>query len=88
MCVFLDRIVVGASEAEVSQFYVEVLAIDQNVLRLQISVEDTIGVAVVEGQQQLEDYGLYFVRGHDLSFHVLLEVAVDVLEDELQLVLT
>ncbi len=45
MSVLFDRVVVGPGKSEVSEFYSEVLPVDQDVLRLEIPMNDSVGMA-------------------------------------------
>lgn len=88
MGVGLDREAEGACEAKVSKLDVTVL-VDEEVLRLQIAVHDSVRVAVGCCLQDLIREALDLVRGQRSAHlsHVLLEVVVAVLKDEVELVL-
>ena len=73
----------GARQPEVGEL--ELAArIDEQVLRLEVAVQYLLGVAVGEAAQQLEEEQAYVAHAHDVGavVHVLLEVALEVLEDE------
>lgn len=53
MCVCSERDAESSSQTEVSQFQITGL-VDEQVLGLEISVKDTVGVAVVNSSEQLE----------------------------------
>jgi len=48
MSVLSKRIGVDTSQPEVSEFDIEGISLNQNVLRLEITVNDAIGVTVLE----------------------------------------
>jgi len=60
--------------------------VDEQVLGLEVSVEDAALVAVVEAPQQLEEEEAHVVRAEHVAalVHVLLQVAVQVLEHQRQ----
>lgn len=94
----------GPSKTEIRQFQVAVL-IDEKILRLEVAVEDAVGVAVPDALNQLAHELLDNVRpetqvlhigirerlattalAHRQRLHVLLQVQVQILEDEVKLV--
>lgn len=64
--------------------------IDEQVLWFEVAVDDPPGVAVVESVAELVEEKLDLVRGHGglVLPHVLLEVVVDQLEDQIELLLS
>jgi len=82
-----QRVGVGPGKPEVGQLDIEVLPVDEDVLGLQVPVDDPPGMAVLEGEEELVDDrpDLVFIEVDPLL--VFFEVAVDVLEDKVQLVL-
>lgn len=78
----------SASKPEVCQLDVAML-VNEEVLRLQISVHDSVRVAVGRRLQDLIGEGLDLMGRQRPAYlaHVLLEIVVAVLEDEVELVL-
>ena len=80
-----------SGQSEVSQLDIHSLRVDEQVLWLQISVEDAVLVQVDQRLQDLiqEELGLLFrQRLVALLLHVLFQIVLQVLEDQVQLVLT
>lgn len=63
--------------------------VDEEVLRLEVAVNDSAGMAVVEPITELVEEQLHLVRSHGglVLAHVLLQVVVDQLEDQIELLL-
>ena len=76
----------GPGQAKVGQLEPSVARYEQ-VLRLEVAVHDAAGVAEGQPADALEEVGLDQVRGEHAvdGFHVLLEVLVEELEDEVEL---
>ena len=86
MCVLLNGVVIGPCQSEISEFDGQVIAIDENVLRLEIPVQDSIGMAIVEGEKELKDDRFNLLLAQTFTLHKLLQITVGVLEHQLQLV--
>lgn len=80
----------GARKAEVCKLELA-FQVDEEVLRLQIAVQDAVGVAEVNALQELVHEGFDGHRGQcsslALCVHVLLQVFIHVFEDQHELVL-
>ncbi len=64
MGVLLDRVVVSSGQSEICQLDVQlILTVDQYVLWLEVSVDDSVGVAELQCQQQLVNYLFYMGFG-------------------------
>ena len=51
MGVLLDWVVISSGKSKICQFYVQpILSVDQNILRFDVSVDDSVGVAELKGQ--------------------------------------
>lgn len=89
MSVGLDREAECSSESEVSQLGVSV-RVDEDVVGLQVSVEDSAAVAVRKSNQDLVQDRLDLLSAEPhcpLALNMVLQVSVDELEDEVQLLL-
>lgn len=75
----------GPGEAEVGDFEATLLG-DQEVLRLQVPVHDAAGMAEGEAVKDLEEEGFDHAPGERpwLGLHVLFQVPVHELEDEVE----
>ena len=78
---------VGPGQSEVGQLDIETLPVDQNVLGLEVAVHYPPGVAVLEGEEQLVDDRADLLLVEVDALLVLFQVAVDVLEDKVELAL-
>ena len=91
MRIRLDRQSKRPSQAEVRQLNVLPLRVDEQILRLQISVENSMLMQVNQRLQYLieKQLGLLFgKRLIALLFHVLFQVVLKVFKDQVKLVLT
>lgn len=89
MSVSLDWETKGSSQSEICQLNVTVL-VNEQVLRLKVSVHDSVSVAVGGSLQNLVGELLDFMRREgttDLS-DVLFQIEVAVLEDQIEFVLS
>lgn len=79
----------GPSQTKICNFEASVL-INEKILGLEIPVDDPPGVAVVDSVDELEHEHLDLVLGDDLLVlrHVLLQVVVQELEDEMKLLIS
>ena len=55
MGVLFQGIVVRPCESEIRQFDVQFFLVNQNILGFEISMDDSIGMTVVKGQEKLID---------------------------------
>jgi len=77
----------STGKTEISQLEDSVL-VDEEVLGLEVTVDDTMGMAEGKAVEELVSVGLHLCWGQLGSVHVLLEVLVCVLEDEVELRVT
>ena len=90
MSVGLDWEAKSAGKTEICKFNDRSGGVDEKVLRLQISVEDAVLMQVNEGLEDLVEEALCLLLGERLIpvlSHVLFEVELQVLEDEIELLL-
>ena len=88
MCVGLNWETEGSSQTEICQLNISML-INQEVLRLQITMHHSMSVAIGCSLEDLISETLDFLgweRSTDLP-HVLFEVIVTILEDQIELIL-
>jgi hypothetical protein len=88
MSVGLHRQTKCASQAEICKFDVSIF-VNQQILRLQISVHDSMRVAIGCGLENLVCETLDFMGWQRATYlpHVLLEIVLTILEDQVQLIL-
>ena len=90
MSVRLDRQSEGPRQPEVSQFDVLARGVDQQILRLQVAVENSVLVQVNQGLQDLVQKALGLLLGQwlvALLLHVFLQVEFQVLKHQEELFL-
>ena len=78
----------GSGETEVTDLDVA-LGVDQKILGLQVSVDDPLGVAVVDSTEQLVEhlFDSLLVHGPLVLPHVLLQIVLDIFENQIELLL-
>jgi type IV secretory pathway VirB3-like protein len=78
----------GTCETEISKFYISVL-VNQEILGLEISVHDSVCVAISSALQNLISEALHFVWRQWSSHlpHVFLQVVLAILENQVQFIL-
>lgn len=91
MCIGLDWQRERSSEAKIRKFDNPILA-DQQILRLEVSMHDPVGVTVSQALQDLIREALHLINGQSCSsivldplLHVLLYVVIKVLKNNVQL---
>lgn len=87
MRVLLRRELEQPSQSEISQFNSQIFPLNQDVLRLEIPMNHSIGVAVLKREQKLIDDTAHCLLSKRHPIHISLEIAVHELKDKLQLVL-
>jgi len=89
MGVFLDGIIVGPCQSKICEFDVESFStIDKNVLRLEITMDDSIGVTELQRQEKLIDNLLDLNLSQRIVFQILLEITVTVFKHEIKLLIS
>lgn len=91
MGVCLNRESEGPGKSEISELNVVSLSVDEQVLRLEITMENSMLVQVDECEQDLVQEELCLLFGEwliALLLHVFLQVELQILKDQVQLVLT
>lgn len=86
----LDRETEGTRETEVSKFDHSAGRVDKQVLRLQVTVEDSVLMQVDQSEQDLVQEALCLLFWQwvvSMLLHVLFEIVLKVLEDQVELVL-
>ena len=89
MCVGLDRQAKGPGETEIGQLDRLTVLADKQILRLKIAVENAVRVQENESLRALVEEALSLFRREcrALLLHVLLQIILKVLEDQIELVL-
>ena len=90
MSISLDRKAECSCKTEICKFYEGSFCVDQQVLRLQISVENAVLVQVDEGLKDLVQETLrlgLFQWLVSMRSHVLLQIVFHILKDQVQLLL-
>lgn len=87
VCVLLQRIRVCPGQPEVCQLDGQSVPVYQNVLRLQITMHNAVAMAILQCQQQLVYCAPDLLVSKGIQLQVLFQVAVHILEDQLELVL-
>lgn len=89
MCVGLDRQAKGSGETEIGQLDRLTVLADKQILRLKIAVENAVRVQENESLRALVEEALSLFRREcrTLLLHVLLQIILKVLEDQIELVL-
>ena len=80
----------GSGQTKISKLDVLAICVNQQVLRLQISVENSMLVQIDERLEDLVEEELGLLLGQRLIallFHVLLEIELEIFEDEVKLIL-
>ena len=84
----LDRDGESPCQAKVTDLDVS-LAVDEEVLWLEVTVDDALGVAVVDSTEKLVDHFLDLGLGHCffVASHVFLQVVLDIFKNEVEFLL-
>jgi hypothetical protein len=87
MSVSFDRKAKGTSETEIGELNYSIF-VNKEVLGFQVTVHNSVGVAISRALEDLVGEALHFLRGKGSSHmaHVLFEIELAILEDQVEFV--